>query len=291
MARVSWFYNLLPRSAYGAKDVWSGPSWPLCRFRDPVFLLLHGGPGAPWGCVSPADAAYWRRVEQEHQVDVVVRSESGATVEWHDVAPDHPSVVYARTRWYPFALNGMEVLADLSFALGEGLPEPVLEVRNSFGLLDLCYQGHTDTTPEGEKIEPTVAEWSERARRLLGRDARIGKRAYRVRFRDPQTAAQCGIMYTEGPFAAVWSMWTVGDRAPRWVATGYGDDFSDLVVAMSRSEAGALLGRLKRFCSGNDIALYRCVAWDGALRFNEGNSEVLPPNCAEVRLETTEGAE
>jgi len=254
------------------------------EFSDPSFLVLHGSSGGPIGCIHPYDAGYWKFIETKHLVDLPVQVFHDWEIKWQPINYDEDAesiLAYASTRWYPFTLNGMRLIAEFLFYISIDCLFPILSVKNRFGLMDMIYDEHEEFDMEEyiRKGRPNISreEWSQRAERLLGHRAIIDDTGYELHFTDAYEAMACGIVYEVSPFECAWSMYDGLSSQRLWVALGVRDDFSDLCLCHRATDTHRLISYVIHFCKRNHIKLLECSEWHERLEFDKKGREIFPP--------------
>lgn len=276
--RLTWIYYLLNGNYFACLEK-RQISLSFIRavegFAEPMFLSLHGSKGAPVGCIHPVDASYWRLIETKRIVDTPVQTSSGWEVQWRPVDCAEDVYAYARTRWYPFSLNGMRLIAELFFSLAPDLAFPILSVQNNFGLIDIIYDAQEEFDPDW--IPPTLQEWGLRARNLLGDRAIVTDVGYKLNFMDVQIATACGVIYEISPFECEWVMRDRLSSRMLWRGFGVREDYGDLCLCHNASDTKWLLANLKQFCEQRQIRLLECFDWHEEMESDEQGNEIFPP--------------
>jgi len=249
----------------------------LKRFHDRrTRLILHGGPEAPVGTLDPYDLEEWKIYREK--TDPANMPES--TRRWLE------------TTWSPFALNGLEIIASLLFALaGEG-NEPKRLWIFFHGLAMACYEKKQSPS---EFLKKVHTYYSDFVRFQCPDDYPFQEVPFPIcsvvyRFTSPAQLLAVGLIYETSIFNSIFVMCTgkptqsevflekeifgMHQRVPVdlivrtsithiksliegsvFATEGWGDDEEDLALYVPCDKALLVKNRIFNFCSQHGIRI------------------------------------
>jgi len=279
MDKLVWLYYTLELSEVKQADCAVSCDELTNLFERPQFLVLHGGPEAPVGCIDPVYAREWRRIKRTGLAPEVKEIKRI----WREVQvpllPESEIWRYLDSRWYPFTLNGLKILSQLLFYIRPKDTRPLLVVEGHLGMVAMQYDKYywkdKDYKPFSEDLKDY---WIRKCRAILGERALIRGQEYRLYFCNAKELFQCSIVYEVSPFEAEWTLIDVSTSVPRrlWKGFGVRDDWCDWCFCFDEKDTSWLIKCIQRFCAQKRISLVQSRDWSPTIEFDSLDRELFP---------------